>query len=57
MVRAPAGAIGPFAGLRNWLARIWHWLALLLLASLWLAWVVEIPHGYSLMLRYSSASS
>ena len=39
--------------LRNWLARIWHWLALLLLATLWLAWVVEIPHGYSLMLRYS----
>src|SRR3984957_11954156 len=53
VVRAPAGAIGPFAGFRNWLARIWHWLALLLLASLWLAWVVEIPHGYSMMLRYS----
>ena len=53
VIRAPAGAIGPFAGFRNWLARIWHWLALLLLASLWLAWVVEIPHGYSLMLRYS----
>jgi small-conductance mechanosensitive channel len=53
VIRAPAGAIGPFAGFRNWLARIWHWLALLLLASLWLAWVVEIPHGYSMMLRYS----
>ncbi|HXA20751.1 MAG TPA: mechanosensitive ion channel domain-containing protein [Acetobacteraceae bacterium] len=52
-IRAPAGATGPFAGFRNWLARIWHWLALLLLATLWLAWVVEIPHGYSLMLRYS----
>jgi moderate conductance mechanosensitive channel len=53
VIRAPAGATGPFAGFRDWLARIWHWLALLLLASLWLAWVVEIPHGYSLMLRYS----
>ena len=53
VIRAPAGATGPFSGFRNWLARIWHWLALLLLATLWLAWVVEIPHGYSLMLRYS----
>jgi small-conductance mechanosensitive channel len=52
-IRAPAGETGPIAGLRNWLARIWHWLALLLLATLWLAWVVEVPHGYSLMLRYS----
>ena len=51
-IRAPAGATGPIAGLRNWLARIWHWLALLLLATLWLAWAVEVPHGYTLMLRY-----
>jgi moderate conductance mechanosensitive channel len=51
-IRAPVGASGPIAGLRNWLARLWHWFALLLLATLWLAWAVEIPHGYALMLRY-----
>ena len=51
-LRAPAGASGPVAALRNWLARIWHWLALLLLATLWLAWAVEVPHGYARMLRY-----
>jgi small-conductance mechanosensitive channel len=51
-IRAPAGASGLIAGLRNWLARLWHWFALLLLVTLWLAWAVEIPHGYTLMLRY-----
>ena len=51
-IRAPADASGPVAALRNWLARIWHWLALLLLATLWLAWAVEVQHGYTRMLRY-----
>ena len=52
LLRAPEGASGPVAALRNWLARIWHWLALLLLAALWLAWAVEVQHGYARMLRY-----
>ena len=51
-LRAPEGASGPVAALRNWLARIWHWLALALLAALWLTWAVEVQHGYSAMLRY-----
>jgi small-conductance mechanosensitive channel len=51
-LRAPAGATGPVAALRNWLARIWHWLALLLLAALWLAWAAEVRHGYENMVRY-----
>ena len=51
-LRAPEGATGPVAALRNWLARIWHWLALLLLATLWLTWAVEVQHGYARMLRY-----
>jgi moderate conductance mechanosensitive channel len=52
LLRAPEGASGAVAALRNWLARIWHWLALLLLATLWLAWAVEVRHGYTRMLRY-----
>ncbi len=52
ILRAPDGATGPLAGLRNWLARIWHWLALMLLATLWLAWAVEVQHGYTRMMRY-----
>ncbi|HEY2615996.1 MAG TPA: mechanosensitive ion channel domain-containing protein [Acetobacteraceae bacterium] len=52
ILQAPEGASGPLTGLRNWLARIWHWLALLLLATLWLTWAVEVQHGYTRMLRY-----
>ena len=33
LLRAPEGATGVLAGLRNWLARVWHWLALLLIAN------------------------
>jgi small-conductance mechanosensitive channel len=51
-IQAPEDASAPVAALRNWLARIWHWLALLLLAALWLAWAVEVQHGYTRMLRY-----
>ncbi len=53
LIRAPEGATGPIAALRNWLARIWHWIALLILATLWLAWAIEVRHGYRLMLRYT----
>jgi moderate conductance mechanosensitive channel len=52
VIRAPEGASGPLAVLRNWLARVWHWLALMLLVGLWIVWAVEVPHGYSRMLRY-----
>jgi small-conductance mechanosensitive channel len=51
-LRAPEGMTGIVAVLRNWLARVWHWLALMLLAGLWAGWVVEAPHGYTQMLRY-----
>ncbi len=52
VLRAPEDATGPIAALRNWLARAWHWLALLFLAALWLAWAVEAQHGYAQLLRY-----
>ena len=52
LIQAPPNATGMVASLRNWLARIWHWLAILLLAAQWLAWAVEIPNGYDLMVRY-----
>jgi moderate conductance mechanosensitive channel len=52
VLRAPEGAGGPVAAFRNSLARIWHWLALILLAALWLAWAIEVQDGYARMLRY-----
>src|SRR4029077_2037727 len=33
LLRAPEGATGPIAAARNWLALIWHWLALVVLAG------------------------
>jgi small-conductance mechanosensitive channel len=52
VLRAPEGASGWVAALRDWLARVWHWLALLLLAALWLTWAAEVQHGYVRLLRY-----
>lgn len=52
LIQAPLDATGMVAGLRNWLARIWHWLAILLIAALWLAWAAEIPNGYGQIMRY-----
>ena len=52
LIQATPNATGMVASLRNWLARVWHWLAILLLAAQWLAWAVEIPNGYGLMVRY-----
>ncbi len=51
-LRAPQGSVGAVAAARNWLAHVWHWIAIFLLVALWLVWAVEIPHGYSLALRY-----
>ncbi len=51
-LRAPQGSAGWVAAARNWLARVWHWIAIFMLVALWLVWAVEIPHGYSLALRY-----
>ncbi len=50
-IRAPAGAEGLIAGVRNRFAAIWHWIALFYLAALWLVWAVELPAGYGLLSR------
>ena len=51
-LRAPPGATGLVAGLRNRLARIWHWIALFFLIAGWLVWAVEVPHGYAAVIHY-----
>lgn len=45
-LRAPEGARGVLAAPRNWLAAIWHWLALFYLAAIWLVWAFAVPAGY-----------
>jgi moderate conductance mechanosensitive channel len=56
LIRAPQGAEGSFAALRNGLARIWHWLALAFLAASWVVSAIEARNGYGLMLRYFLAT-
>lgn len=50
-LRAPAGATGPIARLRNAFAPIWHWIALFFLVASWIAWAIEVRNGYSVVLR------
>lgn len=51
-LRAPAGSTGVLVTVRDQLARVWHWIALFLLVAGWLIWAVEMPHGYTAVLRY-----
>jgi moderate conductance mechanosensitive channel len=51
-LRAPPGATGVVAALRNRFARIWHWIALFFLIAGWLIYAVEVPHGYAAVLHY-----
>jgi small-conductance mechanosensitive channel len=50
-IRAPDGANGLLARLRNRFAAIWHWIALFYLVSLWLVWAVALPAGYAHLTR------
>jgi small-conductance mechanosensitive channel len=50
-IHAPAGRRGVWAQFRNRLAAVWHWIALFYLAALWLVWAVEVPNGFSTVLR------
>ena len=51
-LRAPAGATGVAASLRNRFANVWHWIALFFLIAGWLVWAIEVPHGYETLLHY-----
>ncbi|MBN8901676.1 MAG: hypothetical protein J0H57_11635, partial [Rhodospirillales bacterium] len=56
-LRAPDGATGPFAALRNRFAAIWHWVALFFLVAIWLVYAVEVPHGFTQVLRFFGLSA
>jgi small-conductance mechanosensitive channel len=51
-LRAPAGATGFAASMRNRFANVWHWIALFFLIAGWLVWAIEVPHGYAALLHY-----
>jgi moderate conductance mechanosensitive channel len=51
-LRAPRGATGATARMRNALASVWHWIALFFIVAIWLVWAVEIPDGFTRLLHF-----
>jgi small-conductance mechanosensitive channel len=56
LLRAPAAADGILAVLRNRLADVWHYVAIMLNLALWAVWALHIKNGYTLMLQYFLAT-
>jgi moderate conductance mechanosensitive channel len=52
-LRAKEGKTGFAAALRNRFAAAWHWIAVFFLFSTWLVWAIEVPHGFTALLRFS----
>ncbi len=51
-IRAPAGASGVVARLRNAIAPVWHWIALFFLIASWIVWAVEIRNGLAKIFHF-----
>lgn len=51
-IRAPVEASGSLAVLRNWLARVWHYIAIFYIIGLWVVWAFGVRNGYSGLLRF-----
>ncbi len=51
-IRAPAGREGIAARVRDRVAGLWHYLAIVLDLALWAVWALNIRNGYSLLLQY-----
>ena len=50
-IHAAEDRTGTLAKLRNRMAAIWHMVAIFYLGALWLVWALEVPHGFSRLLR------
>ena len=50
-IRPPPGRTGLLAQLRQRFADYWYWIALFYLAALWIVWAIEIPDGFTAILR------
>jgi small-conductance mechanosensitive channel len=51
-IRDPAEAGGSLALLRNWLAGVWHYIAIFYIIGLWVVWAFGVRNGYSGLLRF-----
>ncbi len=53
LIRGRRDATGPMARLRLALAAVWLWIALVLIMALWFVWAVEVPNGFTWLLRFT----
>jgi moderate conductance mechanosensitive channel len=53
LIRGRPDATNPMARLRLALAAVWHWIALALIMALWVVWAVEVPNGFSWLVRFT----
>nr|WP_249158221.1 mechanosensitive ion channel domain-containing protein [Bradyrhizobium jicamae] len=51
-IRAPSDRTGAAARIRNRLAGVWHYFAIVLDLALWTVWALNIRNGYALLLQY-----
>lgn len=56
-LRAPPGAHGPIAALRNRVAEIWHLIAIFWIVAIWLVWAVEIQDGFARLVQFFLSTS
>ena len=52
LLRAPPGAAGLAAVFRDRVAAVWHWVALAVLAALWLVWAADVVVSGAALVRY-----
>ena len=52
LIRARPGIDGPMMRWRRRLASVWHIVAALYLAGLWLVWAVDVPQGFRRLLHF-----
>ncbi|MGH7118075.1 MAG: mechanosensitive ion channel domain-containing protein [Acetobacteraceae bacterium] len=52
LIRAPKGARGPAASVRNLIAVLWHWVVIFYLIGLWFVWAVGVQNRFHVLVRF-----
>jgi hypothetical protein len=51
-LRSPDGKQGMVAMVRNRLAGVWHYVAVIIILAVWTIWAFDLKNGYVLLLQY-----
>jgi small-conductance mechanosensitive channel len=55
-IRAGQDRSGAVSAARNWIAGLWHVLAIAVVLALWAVWALNVRNGYALLLQYFAGS-